>query len=187
MAHYGMVADHLQDLHEQASPRIYEPIMNSAEGYLQMWERSIANDNTDYHNPLELYVRVVNWGNGKCIDVPGEDNNVTDCQKVQQYDCLYQSDDQQWFYDPKEGSVRSKLNWNKCVAIVDGNTDNNTPIIIRDCNGEANQQWDHDGGYFRSRLNANKVLDANGNSDRSEVTVWDYNSGANQRWRTVLN
>lgn len=321
MAHYGMVADHLQDLREQASPRIYESIMNSAEGYLQMWERSEANDNNYYHNPLELYVRVVNWGNGKCIDVPGEDNNVTDGQKVQQYDCQHQSDDQQWvydkssqtlrnranpdmcldnrgelnndgnigvstcadtdnqrwvydgywlrakqdqnyvidvwgsgnenfvgtwtfdqsnsqawelrsdrevyvwatlrthqggrcldipygdvtngnallldrchggnnqqwFYDPKEGSVRSKLNWNKCVAIADSNTDNNTPIIISDCNGEANQQWDHDGGYFRSRLNANKVLDANGNSDRSEVTVWDYNSGSNQRWRTVIN
>ncbi|MPY26683.1 hypothetical protein FM037_11300 [Shewanella psychropiezotolerans] len=321
MAHYGMVADHLQDIREQAPARIYESIMNSAEAYLQMWERAEANDNRDYHNPLELYVRVVNWGNGKCIDIAGEDNGVTDGQAVQQYDCQHQSDDQQWlydrssqtlrnrvdpnmcldnrgqtykdgnigisrcnnndnqrwvydgywlrakqdqnyvidvwgssntnfigswtfdgsnsqawelrterevyswstlrthqggrcldipygnlsngnslqldrchgannqqwFYDPKLGNIRSKLNWNKCVALEGANTANNTPIIISDCNNEKSQQWEHDGGYFRSRLNHNKVIDANGNSDRSEITIWDYNSGSNQRWRTVIN
>lgn len=44
IAHYGLVADHVQDIRNQASPRVYEAIMNSAEGYLQMWERSVANN-----------------------------------------------------------------------------------------------------------------------------------------------
>lgn len=39
VAHYGLLADHLQDIREQASTRIYESVMNSAEAYLQMWER----------------------------------------------------------------------------------------------------------------------------------------------------
>lgn len=44
MAHYGMVADHFQDIRSHASRRVYEALMNSTEGYLQMWERAVAND-----------------------------------------------------------------------------------------------------------------------------------------------
>jgi len=46
MAHYGMVADHLQEIRERSGERIYQAAMNSAEAYLQMWERSIANQST---------------------------------------------------------------------------------------------------------------------------------------------
>lgn len=52
VAHYGMLADLMQDIRERAGSRSYEAIMKSAEGYLQMWERAEAN-NTDSHvNPL---------------------------------------------------------------------------------------------------------------------------------------
>lgn len=51
IAHYGMVADHLQDIRENASNRIYEAIMNSAEAYLQMWERAEANTSTTHAQP----------------------------------------------------------------------------------------------------------------------------------------
>ncbi len=52
IAHYGLVADHLQDIREQTDNRIYESVMNSAEAYLQMWQRAEANDNNDFINPL---------------------------------------------------------------------------------------------------------------------------------------
>ncbi len=52
IAHYGLVADHLQDIREQTSSRVYESVMNSAEAYLQMWQRAEANTNNDYVNPL---------------------------------------------------------------------------------------------------------------------------------------
>lgn len=52
IAHYGMVADHLQDIRLNAPNRIYESIMNSAEAYLQMWERAEAHTNNQHHNPL---------------------------------------------------------------------------------------------------------------------------------------
>ncbi len=52
IAHYGMVADHIQDVREQASDRVYEAVMNSAEAYLQMWERAENNMDYHYHNPL---------------------------------------------------------------------------------------------------------------------------------------
>ncbi len=53
IAHYGLVADHVQDIREQAPQRIYESVMNSAEAYLQMWERAEANTDTAFINPLQ--------------------------------------------------------------------------------------------------------------------------------------
>lgn len=51
LAHYGMIADHIQDIREQTPERIYESVMNSAEAYLQMWERAESNNDTQYVNP----------------------------------------------------------------------------------------------------------------------------------------
>ena len=53
IAHYGLVADHVQDIREQAPQRIYESVMNSAEAYLQMWERAEANTDTAFIDPLQ--------------------------------------------------------------------------------------------------------------------------------------
>ena len=40
MAHYGMVADHIQEIRERSGSVAYEALMNSAEAYLQMWQRA---------------------------------------------------------------------------------------------------------------------------------------------------
>ncbi|MFT4636272.1 MAG: microsomal dipeptidase-like Zn-dependent dipeptidase [Arenicella sp.] len=40
MAHYGMVADHLEEIRQRSGERIYQAVMNSAEAYIQMWERA---------------------------------------------------------------------------------------------------------------------------------------------------
>jgi hypothetical protein len=45
------VADHIQDIREQTPARIYESVMNSAEAYIQMWERADGNTDTQYVNP----------------------------------------------------------------------------------------------------------------------------------------
>ena len=51
LSHYGMIADHIQDIREQTPERIYDAVMNSAEAYLQMWERADSNTDTQYVNP----------------------------------------------------------------------------------------------------------------------------------------
>lgn len=317
MAHFGMLADHLQDIRERASVRIYESIMNSTEAYLQMWERALAHSDNNYYNPLDLKVVMVNRHSQKCVDVPGNDDNLKVGVRVQQSNCDYKQADQRWIYDdntghitasldktlcldsrqtqnhgqallrkcqnedwskwnydsyalrnkansqyvldgskgdnrmwmyafhgdwnqdwelrserevyvwttfrtamgngcldihngdtrngnyfklenchnhpaqlfyynPKDGTVRSALNANKCMDIPNGNLNNNTTIVIWDCNGGMNQQWDYDGGVFRSRMNHNKVIDVNGSSHGSEVSIWDYHGRSNQRWRAVL-
>jgi hypothetical protein len=52
IAHYGMIADHIQDIRVRATPRVYNALMNSAEAYLQMWERAEGNLNAQYIDPL---------------------------------------------------------------------------------------------------------------------------------------
>ncbi|MGM0564976.1 MAG: membrane dipeptidase [Pseudomonadota bacterium] len=52
MAHYGMLADQVQDFRKRADNRVYEAIMNSAEGYLQMWERAEGHLDKQHVNPL---------------------------------------------------------------------------------------------------------------------------------------
>ncbi|MDP2227238.1 MAG: membrane dipeptidase [Moraxellaceae bacterium] len=51
MAHYGMLADLLQDMRLRSGPEVYEAVMQSAEGYLQMWERAEANTTTRHATP----------------------------------------------------------------------------------------------------------------------------------------
>lgn len=40
LAHYGLLADYIQDIREKAPEHVYEAIMNSAEAYISMWERA---------------------------------------------------------------------------------------------------------------------------------------------------
>lgn len=63
IVHYGLLADHLHDIIQpqtfekcRKNPqwdkcRVYESIMNSAEAYLQMWERAEANTSNGHINP----------------------------------------------------------------------------------------------------------------------------------------
>ncbi|MCG8532656.1 MAG: dipeptidase, partial [Desulfovibrionales bacterium] len=51
VAHYGLLADHLEDIRNTANPLVYESIMNSAEAYLQMWERAENNTSTGHVMP----------------------------------------------------------------------------------------------------------------------------------------
>lgn len=43
VAHYGLLADHLEDIRNVADEEVYQSILNSAEAYLQMWERVEAH------------------------------------------------------------------------------------------------------------------------------------------------
>ena len=52
MAHYGLLPDLIEDIRQRTDSRIYEGIMNSAEGYLQMWERAESNNDAQYVSPL---------------------------------------------------------------------------------------------------------------------------------------
>ena len=315
MAHYGMLADHVQDIREQTSHRIYESVMNSTEAYLQMWERAIANNST-YKNALEQTVKIVTQLNGDCLGVAGRDEDVVPgvaarhapcgtrprqadqhwiydatygtfknsanpslcldsretfsggiprllpCENTNNSRWLYSDytlrsavdssrvmdamervghvlfydyhgrdnqdwelrterdvynwvtlrpynrdgcidvqdentangtylrfercdpiDGQQFRYNPATGAVTTKLDTNKCVTLPNGDLSNGTRLVIWDCNGGSNQQWDLDNGVFRSRIDSNKVWDVTGSEN---IIIYGAHGGGNQRWKTIL-
>jgi microsomal dipeptidase-like Zn-dependent dipeptidase len=71
VAHYGLVADHLQDIRVNGTARVYESVMNSAEAYLQMWERAEASKGIQ--KPL-----MMNYSQSHIYDVEGNFGSFTE-------------------------------------------------------------------------------------------------------------
>jgi len=54
IAHYGLLADFIEDLRQRAPAETYDAVMNSAEAYLQTWERAHRAGMTDHYDPPGL-------------------------------------------------------------------------------------------------------------------------------------
>jgi hypothetical protein len=63
-------------------------------------------------------------------------------------------------------------------------TTNGTAVIIWDCNGQANQQWNLNANGTIVGVQSGLCLDAssNGTANGTSLILWARNSGANQRW-----
>lgn len=181
IAHYGMVADHIQDLREQAPSRIYESVMNSAEAYLQMWERAEANTNEDYVNPLMPYVSIYNRKAGRCMDVPGHDDNLNNGTNVQLWDCDDDSYDQHWIYDKERQMFVNRADPSKCLDNR-GQAYNNGEIVIWDCVDSDNLRWTYTGNVLASKHNSSIVADAYSTGNGGNVGQWEYHGADWQQW-----
>ena len=182
MAHFGFVADHIQDIREQTSARIYEAVMNSAEAYLQMWERAEANSDTQYVNPFGgHHVSIVNRKSGKCMDVPGDDNQSANGTNVQLWDCQASSNDQKWYYNKANQMFENKAFPGKCLDNR-GQAHNGGGIVIWDCVDSNNLRWTYSGSKLASKHNSNIVADAYGTGNGSDVGQWSHHGGSNQQW-----
>jgi len=80
----------------------------------------------------------------------------------------------------------------KCLDVARGDTSNGTRIILWDCHGRQNQQWDvlNPNGTgailgFGGDTIPFRCLDvAGGNtSNGTPIIYWECHGGANQRWR----
>jgi len=89
-------------------------------------------------------------------------------------------------------TYREYRNWatGMCLGTDNGRTDNGTPIIVWDCNGNPDQQWsaipqDNDVYYRLHNLaNPSKCLgiwQASGEAG-APLTLWDCNSNPDQFW-----
>ena len=182
LAHYGLVADHIQDIREQTPARIYDSVMNSAEAYLQMWERAEANNDVQYVNPhLVGYVSIVNRKSGKCIDIPGNDNQGNNGQLVQLWDCSDDSDDQKWRYNSATQMFENKAFPGKCLDNK-GQTYNNGGLGIWDCVNSDNLRWTYSGNTLASKHDSNIVVDAYGTDNGSTIGQWASHGEDNQQW-----
>jgi len=177
MAHYGMVADHLQDIREQAPNRIYNAVMNSAEAYLQMWERSEAN--TSYVGPAS-YQELKDKRVGLCMNLwGGSAHNGAD---VRLHNCSA-TDNEKWFYETSTGLIRSQLDSNYCLDMAGGNVSNGGNVQVWSCiEGHQNMTWDIVGDTIRPRVNHNYAIDAYGTSSGNNIGLWGVHGGSNQSW-----
>lgn len=185
LAHYGMVADHIEDIRTHASSRIYESVMNSAEAYLEMWERSLANDSPKYSQDDQDWVSIVNRKSGKCMDIPGNDDNLSNGVNVQLWDCQLTSQDQKWLYDRNAQMFRNKANPAKCLDNR-GQAYNDGGVVIWDCVDSDNLRWTYSGNKLASKHNSNIVADAYGTGNGANVGQWSYHGGENQQWELRL-
>lgn len=182
MAHYGMLADHVQDIREKASPRIYESVMNSTEAYLQMWERANANSNIVYHNPLEQTVKIVTQLNGDCLGIAGSDEDVVSGVAVTHAPCKIRprQADQHWVYDPTFGTFKNSANTDLCMDSRDA-FNGGLPRLLQ-CENNNYSRWRVDGYTLRSanRADGSSVLDAVERTGRT--ILYSYHGRDNQDW-----
>ncbi|GAA3934069.1 ricin-type beta-trefoil lectin domain protein [Litoribacillus peritrichatus] len=181
IAQYGLVADHVQDIREQTSERIYESVMNSAEAYIQMWERAEGNTNTDYVDPLEQFVKIYNRKAGRCMDIPGHDDNLNNGTNVQLWNCDDESFDQHWIYNKEKQMFENRADRTKCLDNR-GQAYNNGEIVIWDCVDSDNLRWTYTDNRLASKHNENIVADAYGYGNGDNVGQWEYHGADWQEW-----
>ncbi|MGB0893872.1 MAG: ricin-type beta-trefoil lectin domain protein [Parashewanella sp.] len=185
IAHYGLLADHIEDLRANGSKRVYDSVFNSAEAYLQMWDRSEKNNDRQFINPLpSAPFALIDSQSGKCLDIAGNDNGVHRNANVQLWQCDTKAKDQKWIYEPKTGQLKNFANPNFCMDF-EGQFHDGGKVKLYECvaNGHPNQAIDFVGLSVRSRTNINFSLDANGQHNGANVSLWWHDSGKkNQRF-----
>ncbi|OAR23675.1 hypothetical protein A8W25_14220 [Streptomyces sp. ERV7] len=108
----------------------------------QQWHAEMKADDGN-----GAYYEIKN-GYGQCLGTwQGSTDNGTN---IVGWDCNG-NPDQLWFIDkvssdPRYSNLRSYAAWkndsgNKCVGALNGNTGNETPVILWDCNDNRDQHW----------------------------------------------
>jgi hypothetical protein len=89
---------------------------------------------------------------------------------------------QQWTYT---ASKQLMVYGNKCLDANGHGTSNGTKVVIWDCNGHANQQWNVNGNGTITGVQSGLCLDAKGfgTSNGTKVKLWTCGSGqTKQQW-----
>ena len=73
---------------------------------------------------------------------------------------------------------------NKCLDANNSGTTNGTAVIIWDCNGQTNQQWNLNSNGTITGVQSGLCLDASGRgtANGTSIILWACGTGANQQW-----
>ena len=86
---------------------------------------------------------------------------------------------------------RSRFDTSRCVGTANGGSQvNYTRLVVWDCHGFADQQWQiQPDGRIRNALSGKCIGTENGGSmvNYTALVVWDCHAGADQRWRLLDN
>lgn len=122
------------------------------------------------------YYVIVSHMHGLALDVQGASTNPG--TKVIPWE-KHVNDNQLWYDDPWNGTIRTKLN-GFCLD-VEGDQLQVKPYKP----GDVNQMWERDSdGYIRNRHDKTKVLDIFGKRTDAgaPIGMYDTNGGVNQLW-----
>jgi hypothetical protein len=72
----------------------------------------------------------------------------------------------------------------KCLDAYGQGTNNGTSVVIWDCNGQANQQWNVNTNGTITGVQSGLCLDATGagTSNGTKIILWSCGGQANQQW-----
>ena len=75
---------------------------------------------------------------------------------------------------------------NKCLDASGRGTTNGTAVIIWDCNGQTNQQWNVNSNGTITGVQSGLCLDANaaGTANGTKIILWACHGGTNQQWNS---
>jgi len=176
VAHYGLVADHLQDIRVNGTNRVYEAIMNSAEAYLQMWERAEANTSTATY---ALSQNIRGKDSGMCLNIWG--GNAYNGAPIRLHPCSDSYHDD-FVYETATGLIRSVLDPNYCIHTKDSPY-SGVEVHLWACDaGAANNDFVIYGDTIRPRVDTGLALDAFGSSRGDSVGLWHSHGNGNQQW-----
>jgi lysophospholipase L1-like esterase len=116
--------------------------------------------------------QIVGAQSGRCADVPGSANGTA----VQLQDCAGAT----WTPTGKQLTAFGT----KCLDASGQGTADGTPVIIWDCTGQANQQWNVNADGTITGVQSGRCLDAYGQGTTSgtKLILWTCHGQANQKW-----
>lgn len=73
----------------------------------------------------------------------------------------------------------------KCLDASGQGTTNGTTVVIWDCNGQANQQWNVNANGTITGVQSGLCLDANAaaTANGTKLILWSCTGGTNQQWQ----
>ncbi|GAB2627145.1 hypothetical protein Aab01nite_80300 [Paractinoplanes abujensis] len=124
----------------------------------------------------EQAVQLVGTRSGRCVEAAATGNGSA----AQLGNCVSGSN-QRWTYTT--GRQRC-LDGNKCLDASGQGTANGTAVIVRDCGGQVNQQWNLNANGTVTGVQAGLCPDAVGNATAAgtRIDLWACHGGANQQW-----
>ncbi len=184
VAHYGLMADHIEDMRQAGTDSAYQALMKSAEAYLQMWERATSSAHGSFVDPnLGKPFSLVDQRSGKCLDIAGDDNNVRRDANIQLRSCDTKAKDQKWVYHPITGNISNLSNPRYCMD-NEGSRHNGAPMKLWECvTAHPNQTFDFDGLVLKPRNNHGFAVDAYGSRNGSNIGLWQVNGQLQQSFR----
>ena len=143
------------------------------------------------------YYRITAKHSGKCLAVAGGPNSLRNGDRVIQWDCIEEEDNQKWQIIPVGGGYYKILakHSGKSLDVFGGTAALGNGAIVEqwDYNGSDNQMWrlirDAGGYYNIVAKHSGKSLDINGGPGATgngpQAQQWDWVNGDNQRFRLI--